>query len=96
VKRLQLAAVTTVTILISGCSRVTAVSERRDYKSPGGKSIEMTESWALPGFLKSFWSFCAVLFENLTYQHGGEGFLTALGVVGCASVVLLCIAAIFE
>jgi hypothetical protein len=56
VKRLQLAAVATVTLLISGCSRVTTVSERRDYdyRSSGGKSIEVTESWALPGFLKEF------------------------------------------
>jgi hypothetical protein len=62
VKRLQLAAVAAVTLLVSGCSRVTTVSERRDYKSPGGKSIEMTESWALPGFLKNFIS--DLLFED--------------------------------
>ena len=64
VKRLQLAAVATVTLLISGCSRVTTVSERPDYQSPGGrgKSIEVKESWALPGFLKNFIS--DLLFEE--------------------------------
>ena len=43
VKRLQVVAVAAVTILSSGCSRVTTVSERRDFNSPGGKSIKVTE-----------------------------------------------------
>jgi hypothetical protein len=82
VKRLQLAAVATVTLLISGCSRVTTVSERRDYKSPGGKSIEVTENWALPGFLKSFLSFLVRLLDSAFYQHGGENFIVAWVLIG--------------
>jgi hypothetical protein len=86
VKRLQLAAVATVTLLISGCSRVTTVSERRDYQSPGGrgKSIEVTESWALPGFLKGFIS-------NLLAQGSFLEFMMAWGFIGCIGAVIMAI-----
>ena len=85
VKRLQLAAVATVTLLISGCSRVTTVSERRDYKSPGGKSIEMTESWALPGFLKNLISY--LLFEEGVVV-ALSSWLVVAGIVGAIAAIV--------
>jgi hypothetical protein len=81
VKILQLAAAVTATLLISGCSRVTTVSERPDYRTRGGKSIEVKESWALPEFVKTFRDGFERLFEDAVYQHGWQPFIGAWCVI---------------
>jgi hypothetical protein len=85
----QLATVATVTLLISGYSRVTTVSERRDYKSPSDKQIEMTESWVLPEFLKNFISGGERILEVMFYQHSGGSFVVSWLIVW---FIVLCVA----
>lgn len=90
VKRSRIALLGILLPLLAACSKTTTVTERRDFRAPGGSAVDVEERWGIAKPVKDFFvGLVEITVDALFLREGVFLFLCAWAVVLSAIVTFV-------